>query len=81
MNGDKPIKYNNFITNADGTLSPNPEDLAKEDFALFIKQSQFMANNYGVYWAVAENRITNSSSTQVSHKATFPRPEEVVITV
>ena len=81
MNGDKPIKYNNFITNADGTLSPNPEDLAKENFALFIKQSQFMANNYGVYWAVAENRITNSSSTQISHKATFPRPEEVVITV
>lgn len=73
------VKYDNFTTNADGSISPDVEDAAKDDFALYVKQSKFTADSVGVYWAVAENRITNSSSSALSLKAVFPRPEDVVI--
>jgi len=85
-NGD-PIytRYDRFTTNADGTLSPNTEDLDMKDaegnktFALYVKQSKFTADSAGLYWCVAENRITNSSSSALSKKAKFPRPEDVRI--
>ena len=34
----------------------------------------------GVYWVVAENRLTNSSTTEESVRAVFPRPKDIVIT-
>lgn len=85
-NGD-PIytRYDRFTVNADGTISPNAEDLEMKDaegnkiFALYVKQSKFTADSAGLYWCVAENRITNSSSAALSKKAKFPRPEDVRI--
>lgn len=61
-----------------GSIPPSLDD-QNLDIKLFVKQSQCLADNYGIYWAVAENRITNSSASEVSNKATFPRPQEVVI--
>lgn len=37
------------------------------------------ADSVGIYWAVAENRITNSSSSELSKRAIFPRPKYIVI--
>lgn len=61
------------------TLPPSAEDL-DQGLRLFEKQSAFMADSAGVYWAIAENRITNSSASQVSKKAKFPRPGYINIT-
>lgn len=61
-----------------GSIPPSVEDKDK-GLKLFVKQSQCLADNYGIYWAVAENRITNSSASEVSNKAIFPRPQKVVI--
>lgn len=81
-NGNKIYtRYDRFTTNADGTITPDIEDSKVEGFALYVKQSQFTADSAGVYWAVAENRITNSSSAELSKKAIFPRPEDIVISV
>ena len=71
-----------------GTIPPSAEDLesAKNEelpenkrFKLYVKQSKVVATKAGVYWAIAENRITNSSSSQLSKKAEFPRPEAIKI--
>ena len=81
-NGNKIYtRYDRFTANADGTITPDIEDSKIEGFALYVKQSQFTADSAGVYWAVAENRITNSSSAELSKKAIFPRPEDIVISV
>lgn len=72
---------NPIYTKYTGTIPPSAEDLADEDFALYVKQSKFTADSVGVYWVVAENRITNSTSAQLSHKAIFPRPEDVVVSI
>lgn len=78
-------RYDRFNVNDDGSITPNAEDLEMKDaegnktFALYVKQSKFTADSVGVYWAVAENRITNSSSAELSKKAIFPRPEDVRI--
>ena len=78
-------RYDRFTINADGTITPDAEDLNKKDsngnktFALYVKQSRFTADSAGLYWCVAENRITNSSSAALSKKAKFPRPEDVKI--
>lgn len=34
----------------------------------------------GVYWAVAENRITNATNTAESVRAVFPRPKDIKVT-
>ena len=72
---------NAIYTRYTGTIPPSDEDLANKDFALYVKQSKFTADSVGVYWAVAENRITNSTTSELSHKAIFPRPEDVKISV
>lgn len=62
-----------------GPKPPSDEDLGNPDFKLYEKQSMAQADRAGIYWAVAENRITNSSSSELSKKATFPKPQDVVI--
>lgn len=61
------------------TLPPSAEDVDK-GLRLFEKHSAFTADSVGVYWVVAENRITNSSTSQISKKAIFPRPKYIKIT-
>ena len=61
-----------------GAIPPADEDVAN-GLVLYAKQSCCVADNYGEYWAVAENRITNSVAHNESAKAKFPRPEEVNI--
>lgn len=60
------------------TLPPSAEDL-DQGLRLFEKHSAFTADSTGVYWAVAENRITNSSASTLSKKAMFPRPSYIKI--
>ena len=62
-----------------GSMPPSDEDINK-GIKLFIKHSACVVDKVGVYWAVAENRITNSSSIKESKKAIFPRPKHIVIT-
>lgn len=62
-----------------GTIPPSVEDI-KNGLKLFEKHSIFTATEAGLYWAIAENRITNSSASQESKKAMFPRPQWIVIT-
>ena len=61
-----------------GSIPPSVEDIEK-GLKLYEKQSAAIADRAGIYWAVAENRITNSSSSEVSKKAIFPKPEYVRI--
>jgi hypothetical protein len=70
----KPI-----YTRYTGTIPPSAEDLADENFTLYERQSMHTADSVGIYWAVAENRITNSSSSELSKRAIFPRPKYIVI--
>lgn len=81
-NMDKTYSY--YVKTAAGYdlytgLIPPSFDDQDPDIKLFVKQSQCLADNYGIYWAVAENRITNSSASENSNKAIFPRPQKVVI--
>ena len=62
-----------------GSMPPSDEDINK-GIKLFIKHSACVVDKVGVYWAVAENRITNSSSIEESSKAIFPRPKSIIIT-
>lgn len=62
-----------------GPMPPSSEDI-NNGIKLFVKHSACVVDKVGVYWAVAENRITNSSSIEESSKAIFPRPKHIVIT-
>ena len=62
-----------------GSIPPAAEEVLN-GLILFTKQSRCVVDNYGEYWAVAENRITNSVSHNESIKAKFPRPEFINIT-
>lgn len=55
------------------------EELNNDDFKVYLKQSKCIADRDGVYWAHAENRITNSSASKDSTKAAFLRPTYVDI--
>ena len=55
------------------------EELNDDDFKVYLKQSKCIADRDGVYWAHAENRITNSSASRDSTKAAFLRPTYVDI--
>lgn len=55
------------------------EELNDDDFKVYLKQSKCIADRDGVYWAHAENRITNSSASKDSTKAAFLRPTYVDI--
>ena len=55
------------------------KQLLDDDFKVYLKQSKCIADKDGVYWAHAENRITNSSASEDSNKAAFLRPTYVDI--
>lgn len=55
------------------------EELNDDGFKVYLKQSKCIADRDGVYWAHAENRITNSSASRDSTKAAFLRPTYVDI--
>lgn len=55
------------------------QELLDDNFKVYLKQSKCIANKDGVYWAHAENRITNSSASEDSNKAAFLRPTYVDI--
>lgn len=55
------------------------KQLLDDDFKVYLKQSKCIADRDGVYWAHAENRITNSSASEDSNKAAFLRPTYVDI--
>ena len=55
------------------------EELNDDSFKVYLKQSKCIADRDGVYWAHAENRITNSSASKDSTKAAFLRPTYVDI--
>lgn len=55
------------------------EELNDDNFKVYLKQSKCIADRDGVYWAHAENRITNSSASRDSTKAAFLRPTYVDI--
>ena len=55
------------------------EELNDDNFKVYLKQSKCIADRDGVYWAHAENRITNSSASKDSTKAAFLRPTYVDI--
>ena len=69
-NGDGEPIYVRYT----GSIPPTDEEVLN-GLILFTKQSRCVVDNFGEYWAVAENRITNSVSHNESAKATFPRPE------
>ena len=62
-----------------GTIPPSLEEI-KNGLELFEKHSIFTADSVGEYWAIAENRITNSSKSEESKRAIFPRPKYIKIT-
>lgn len=70
--GDNHILYT-------GTIPPTEDELTTYGTEFYIKQSQCIADKAGVYWAIAENRITNSATSEESERAKFLRPEAVVI--
>ena len=55
------------------------EELNDDNFKVYLKQSKCIADRDGVYWAHAENRITNSSASRDSTKAAFLRPTYIDI--
>ena len=73
-NGDGEPIYVRYT----GSIPPSEEEVLN-GLVLFNKQSRCVADNYGEYWAVAENRITNSVAHNESAKAKFPRPEYINI--
>lgn len=72
------VDGNPIYTLYTGAIPPTDEDISN-GLKLYVKQSMAQADRAGIYWAVAENRITNSSSSELSKKATFPKPEYVKI--
>ena len=66
-------KYNEIR----GALSE--EELNNDNFKVYLKQSKCVADKDGVYWAYAENRMTNSITPNESTKAAFLRPTYVDI--
>ena len=75
--GADPTDLTNYIVRSTGPLS----DEEKEDgWKLYLKQSKCIADRAGDYWAVAENRMTNSASSKESVHARFPHPTPVNIT-
>lgn len=73
-------RYPKFELDDDGTIiGPNEEDAKKEDFALFVKQSKLTVTKSGIYHAIAENRITNSTTPAESKHVKFLWPTPVDI--
>ena len=73
------IKNGDIYSRYSGSIPPSAEDIADDDFALNERHSKFVADKAGVYWAVAENRLTNSLARTESIKARFPMPKDIKI--
>ena len=76
--------YVYYIDAGNGEYTPliktlTPEQLNDDKFKVYLKQSKCVADRDGVYWAHAENRITNSTKSKDSTKAAFLRPTYVNI--
>ena len=76
--------YVYYIEAGDGDYTPliktlTPEQLNDDNFKVYLKQSKCIADRDGVYWAHAENRITNSTKSNDSEQVSFLRPTPVNI--
>lgn len=76
--------YVYYIEAGDGKYTPltktlTTQQLNDDKFKVYLKQSKCVADRDGVYWAHAENRITNSTKSKDSTKAAFLRPTYVDI--
>ena len=77
----QPVGDTGRWTRYKGSIPPSAEDLAKDDFELYIKTSSCVVDSVGQYCAVAENRLTNSSNSKESTICEIPYPLPVIITV
>ena len=76
--------YVYYIEAGDSNYTPltktlTTQQLNDDKFKVYLKQSKCVADRDGVYWAHAENRITNSTKSKDSTKAAFLRPTYVDI--
>ena len=76
--------YVYYIEAGDGNYTPliktlTTQQLNDDKFKVYLKQSKCVADRDGVYWAHAENRITNSTKSNDSEKVSFLRPTSVNI--
>ena len=76
--------YVYYIDAGNGGYTPliktlTTQQLNDDKFKVYLKQSKCVADRDGVYWAHAENRITNSTKSKDSTKAAFLRPTYVDI--
>ena len=81
-NMNKSYVYYTHISNDNYTpltTALTEQQLLDDDFKVYLKQSKCIADRDGVYWAHAENRITNSSKPKDSTKAAFLRPTYIDI--
>ena len=76
--------YVYYIEAGDGDYTPliktlTTQQLNDDKFKVYLKQSKCVADRDGIYWAHAENRITNSTKSNDSEKVSFLRPTPVNI--
>lgn len=51
-----------------------------KDIVLYEKRNNIEVSDYGVYWAIAENRLSNSINQCESNYVVFPRPSAIMFT-
>ena len=76
--------YVYYIEAGDGDYTPltktlTTQQLNDDKFKVYLKQSKCVADRDGIYWAHAENRITNSTKSNDSEEVAFLRPTPVNI--
>lgn len=76
--------YVYYIEAGDSDYTPltktlTEQQLLDDKFKVYLKQSKCVADRDGVYWAHAENRITNSTKSNDSEEVSFLRPTPVNI--
>lgn len=72
MNGEIPVRHDGLPTE---TEIQNGIQLFKRVATCEIDSK----NITGIYWGIAENRMTNSATSEESVRVTFPAPKEVVV--
>lgn len=81
---------NEGLTDVFGSYELTDDQITSEEFKLYTRYASYVIpvndedddtndGQTGVYWAIATNRITNSSKPKDSFKAIFPRPKTVVV--
>lgn len=70
MNGSIPVRYEGSLTNI-----PENTRLFKRVATCTIDPE----NITGIYWGIAENRMTNSATSEESVKVVFPAPKDIVV--